>query len=154
MSRAQVGPSLYGGLFFTTLSTLMYEILLTWIFSVTMWYHLAFVAVSVALFGMTVGALIVHLAPRHFPNERTNERLAQASLLFGLTIVVSFVLQLQIPFDPEWSLIGVSSVALIYLVISVPFIFSGIVVCLSLTRSPHQVSRLYAVDLVGPRWGR
>ena len=55
MSRAQVGPTVYGGLFFTTLSTLMYEILLTRIFSVTMWYHFAFVAVSLALFGLTVG---------------------------------------------------------------------------------------------------
>ena len=53
--RPPVGLSTYGGLFFTTLSTLMYEILLTRIFSVTMWYHFAFVAVSVALFGMTVG---------------------------------------------------------------------------------------------------
>jgi len=32
----------------------MYEILLTRIFSVTMWYHFAFVAISVALFGMTL----------------------------------------------------------------------------------------------------
>lgn len=31
----------YIGLFLITLSTLMYEILLTRIFSVTMWYHFA-----------------------------------------------------------------------------------------------------------------
>ncbi|HJQ99196.1 MAG TPA: hypothetical protein VJ826_12865, partial [Candidatus Polarisedimenticolaceae bacterium] len=46
----------YLGLFMVALSTLMYEILLTRIFSVTMYYHFAFVAVSVAMFGMTVGA--------------------------------------------------------------------------------------------------
>jgi hypothetical protein len=45
------------------LSTLMYEILLTRIFSVTMLYHFAFVALSVAMFGMTVGALLVYLLP-------------------------------------------------------------------------------------------
>ncbi|HDH52978.1 MAG TPA: hypothetical protein ENH24_00650, partial [Nitrospirae bacterium] len=47
------------GLFLTTLSTLMYEILLTRIFSVTMWYHFAFMSISIAMFGMTLGALIV-----------------------------------------------------------------------------------------------
>ncbi len=151
--RQQVGLSTYGGLFFTTLSTLMYEILLTRIFSVTMWYHFAFVAVSVALFGMTVGALIVYLAPQHFPVELTKERLSQASLLFSVAIVLSFMTQLVIPFDPEWSLVSVYSVAFTYLVISVPFIFSGVIVSLVLTRFAHQVSRLYAVDLVGAALG-
>jgi hypothetical protein len=151
--RPQVKLTTYGGLFFTTLSTLMYEVLLTRIFSVTMWYHFAFVAVSIALFGMTVGALIVHLLPHRFPVELTKERLFQASLLFSVSIVVSFVTQLAIPFDPEWSLLGVYSIAFTYLVISVPFIFSGIVVSLTLTRFAYQVSRLYSVDLVGAALG-
>jgi hypothetical protein len=65
--QPQVGPTVYGGLFFTTLSTLMHEILLTRIFSVKIWYHFAFVAVSVSPFGMTVGALIIYLSPQRFP---------------------------------------------------------------------------------------
>jgi hypothetical protein len=153
LERTRAGVGTYAGLFFVTLSTLMYEILLTRIFSVTMWFHFAFVAVSVALFGMTVGALIVYLLPGRFPHERTKERLAQASLLFSLSIVVSFVTQLSIPFDPQWSVIGVYSVVFTYLVISVPFIFSGVAVCLSLTRFPSQVGRLYAADLVGAALG-
>ena len=60
-------PSVYGGLFLVTLATIMYEIALTRIFSVTMWYHFAFVAISVAMFGMTVGALVVYLRPGWFP---------------------------------------------------------------------------------------
>lgn len=151
--RRHVGLSIYAGLFFTTLSTLMYEILLTRIFSVTMWYHFAFVAVSVALFGMTVGALIVYLVPGSFPVELTKERLSEASLLFSVSIVLSFMTQLAIPFDPQWTVTGVYSVAFTYLVISVPFIFSGIIVSLVLTRFPHQVSRLYAADLVGAALG-
>ena len=50
-----IGWRSYGGLFFVTLATLMYEILLTRIFSVTMWYHFAFLAISIVLFGMTAG---------------------------------------------------------------------------------------------------
>jgi hypothetical protein len=55
-NRSQATAGTYAGLFMVSFSTLMYEVLLTRIFSVTMWYHFAFVAVSVALFGMTVGA--------------------------------------------------------------------------------------------------
>ncbi len=147
------GAGVYGGLFFTTLSTLTYEILLTRIFSVTMWYHFAFVAVSLALFGMTAGALLVHLLPKRFPPNLTNRYLFYSTLLFSLTIVVSFILHLQIPFDPGWSFQSVALVSLTYVVISVPFVFSGITVCLALTRFPQQVSRLYAVDLVGAALG-
>ena len=56
-------PGVYAGLFLVTLATITYEIALTRIFSITMWYHFAFVAISVAMFGMTVGALIVYCGP-------------------------------------------------------------------------------------------
>ncbi len=152
-ATARATSAIYGGLFFTTLSTLMYEILLTRIFSVTMWYHFAFVAVSVALFGMTVGAITVHLLPERFAQQDTRDRLAQASVLFSATIVISFLTQLVIPFDARWALTSMYSTVLIYFVISVPFIFSGITVALTLTRFPDQVSRLYAADLVGAGLG-
>ena len=141
------------GLFLTTMATLTYEVLLTRIFSVTMWYHFAFIAVSVALFGLTVGALIVHLRPTTFPPERTNERLAQAAVLFSVSIALTFVTQLAIPFNPEWSFIGVYSSALLFAIISIPFIFSGIVVALALSRFQSEVGRLYAADLAGAGLG-
>jgi hypothetical protein len=143
----------YGGLFFTTLSTLMYEVLLTRIFSVTMWYHFAFVAVSVALFGMTVGALIVHLLPKFFDKRRLPDQLALSTLLFSVSMVLSFAAHLQIQFQPAWSFSGVGLSALTYIVISVPFIFSGVAVSLTLTRYASQVSRLYAFDLAGAALG-
>ena len=75
--------AVFAGLFLVTLATLMYEIALTRIFSVTMWYHFAFVAISVAMFGMTVGALVVYLRPAWFPAERITQGLGLGSLLFG-----------------------------------------------------------------------
>ena len=47
----------YAGVGLISLATIVFEIMLTRIFSVTMWNHFAFVAVSIAMFGMTVGAL-------------------------------------------------------------------------------------------------
>ena len=41
-------------LFLVALATVMFEVLLTRVFSLTMWYHFAFMAISIAMFGMTV----------------------------------------------------------------------------------------------------
>src|SRR5215470_19700120 len=90
----------YAGLFLVTLATIVYEIALTRIFSVTMWYHFAFVAISVAMFGMTVGALVVYLRPGWFPAERLSHGLGLSALLFGVTIVLSLLTQLIVPFAP------------------------------------------------------
>ncbi|HEY8527873.1 MAG TPA: hypothetical protein VIL48_23115 [Acidimicrobiales bacterium] len=146
-------PATYAGLFIVTLTTLMYEIVLTRIFSVAMWYHFAFVAISVALFGMTAGALIVHLRPRWFRDEMVKQQMWRFSLLYAVSVAVAFVVQLAIPFVPHMTMAGVSSIVLTCVVISVPFVCSGVVVCLALTRFPKKVNRLYAADLVGAGLG-
>src|ERR671917_2285314 len=91
----------YAGLFMVTLATLMYEIGLTRIFSVTMWYHFAFVAISVALFGMTLGALLVYLLPHRFPEAGVKRQLWLFSLLFAVSLAICFAVQLSFPFLPR-----------------------------------------------------
>jgi hypothetical protein len=147
------GPSTYVGLFFIALATLMHEILLTRIFSATMVYHFAFVALSVAMFGMTVGALIVYLAPRTFRRDRLRDRMALVSTLFPVILVVSFLTELSIPFRTELSIVPIYAMAVTYLVISLPFVASGVVICLALTSFPRRIGRLYAVDLTGAAVG-
>jgi hypothetical protein len=146
-------PITYAGLFVVTLTTLMYEIVLTRIFSVAMWYHFAFVAISVALFGMTAGALVVHMRPQWFHDEVVKRRMWQFSLAYAVSVAGAFIVQLAIPFVPHFTMAGVSSVALTCVVISVPFVCSGVVVCLALTRFPNRVNRLYAADLIGAGLG-
>lgn len=143
----------YIGLFMVALATLMYEILLTRIFSVTMLYHFAFVALSVAMFGMTVGALIVYLCPRIFIPARLHQWLAVAALAFPVAMVLSFLTQLSVPFRLHPSIVAIYAIGFTYAVIAVPFVVSGIVVCLSLTGFPSRVSRLYAADLAGAAVG-
>ena len=145
----------YIGLGLVTLSTLMYEILLTRIFSVTMWYHYAFAAISIAMFGMTVGALVVYLWPSFFLPARVKSQMGLSALLFSLMMVSSFTIHLFIPLRDlnASSPAALGFLTLNYSVISVPFVFGGICVCLALTRFPRQVSRLYAVDLAGAGTG-
>jgi len=68
-----------GGLFFLSAGTLMYEIVLTRLLSVLSWYYLAFVSVSMAMLGMTAGALFVQLRPHLFPRRLVASRLRQFS---------------------------------------------------------------------------
>lgn len=152
-STAIVTKITYSGIFLVALSTLMYEILLTRIFSVTLGYHFAFMAVSLAMFGMTVGAIIVYLFPSKFPAEKIDEVLAKHSFLFSLFTVISFLIHLSIPFIHQISLLGISVTVFIYTEISVPFIFSGICISLLLTRFPEKINKLYAADLIGASVG-
>src|SRR5213595_1091682 len=149
----RASTSTYVGLFLVTLSTLMFEILLTRIFSVTMLYHFAFVALSLAMFGMTVGALVVYLLPRFFTPDRLADRLAIASVLFPIAMVGSFLTELSIPFRIHPSVVAVYAIFLTYVVLTIPFIVSGVIVCLALTGYPARVSRLYAADLAGAALG-
>ena len=149
----RAGAPTFAGLFLVTLSTLSYQLLLTRTFSVTMYYHFAFVAISVTMFGMAVGALLVFLRPHVFQLERTDRHLATAASAFAITIVLSYLTHLAIPFLLESSLVAIYALVFTYAALSVPFIASGVVVSLALTRFPSQVSALYAADLAGAALG-
>jgi len=118
-----------------------------------MYYHFAFVAISVAMFGMTCGALMVYLFPSFFSRERVRFCLATASIGFAVAIVLSLLTHLAIPFRTDLSFVTVYAIALNYFILSVPFMLSGVVVCLALTKFPKQLSSLYAVDLGGAALG-
>jgi hypothetical protein len=58
------------GLFLVCMCVLMLQIVETRILSVISFYHLAFFAISIAMFGMTAGSLIVYFNPMFFAPER------------------------------------------------------------------------------------
>ncbi len=141
------------GLFLITFATLTYQLLLTRTFSVTMYYHFAFVAISVTMFGMAVGSVAVFLRPARFPPSGVGGQLAAWSAAFAVTTVLSYLTHLSIPFVLDGSVVTVFGLALTYVALSVPFVCSGIVVSIALTRFPRQVSALYAADLCGAALG-
>ena len=143
----------YTGLFLITLATLMYELFITRIFSVTLWYHFAFVAVSVAMLGMTVAAVYVYLHPHVFTREHAPRHLSLSALAFSFSTVIGILTHLTVPFVQVPSLIGLYSGILAFGLVAVPFFFSGITVCVALTKFPRQVPLLYAADLAGAALG-
>jgi predicted membrane-bound spermidine synthase len=143
------------GIFLVSMAALMFEVLMTRVFSVTMWYHYAFAAISIAMFGLTVGANLVYLFPSYFRLEKSKYHLALYAFNFSLAMGLCFLAYLCIPFiDPkENTLVDFFSVGLVYFVISIPFVFVGICICLALTRFPSQISTLYSFDLMGAALG-
>src|SRR5215468_8076565 len=119
-------------LFIVCASTLMYEVVLTRLLSVVSWYYLAFVSISMAMFGMTAGALSVQLRPDLFGNTMIRRRLAQCALAMAISMPLALLTMLAIPIDISLSLTTVFSFLLFSAVIAVPFFFSGMVVCISL----------------------
>src|SRR3989441_6773952 len=138
--------STYIGLFLTTLSLLQFELFLTRIFSVTMWYHFAFMAISLAMFGLAAGAIFIELMKK----GKAHAMLANFGLLFALTSAICFAAQLYIPIDPEKEIVWT---ALAFILAAIPFVFAGMVVCVALTRFPDHTGSLYAADLAGSAAG-
>jgi hypothetical protein len=145
-SRSEPTGFTYAGLFLTTLSLLQLELFLTRIFSVTMWYHFAFMAISLAMFGLAAGAVLVEVMKK----RDAHRSLANIGLLFALSSAVCFTAQLYIPADPESRL---AWTALAFVLISIPFVFAGMAVCVALTRFPTHTGSLYAADLAGSAAG-
>jgi spermidine synthase len=143
----------YAGLFVLALASITHQILLTRIFSVTSWYHFAFVAVSIAMFGMTVGAVIVFVLPRLFPPGGVSRQVAVVATAYPVLLVLTFLTQLSVPFIVHLSVVGVYSITFVYAVVALPFVASGVCICLILTRYPGHVSQLYAADLAGAALG-
>jgi SAM-dependent methyltransferase len=143
----------YIGLSLICAGTLMYEVVLTRMLSVLCWYYLAFVSISMAMFGMTAGALAIQLLPKWFKPSDVSSRLAQAAFAMAVSMPVALVVMLAVPLGISKAVETLFSFLLFSAVIAVPFFFSGVVVCLSLTRTPLPVGRVYFADLLGAAVG-
>ncbi len=144
----------YTGLFITTSSILMLQLLQTRILSAVTWYHLAFLSISTAMLGMTVGSIYVYLKPEKFMKEQFFQNLAWYSIASALTIVFAFAIQIiLLPSINSSGILGVLTWVQIVFFMTIPFFFSGIVVALALTRSPFPWGQVYAVDLLGAASG-
>lgn len=147
--------SIYYAIFLLSLAGLALENSLTRIFSITMWYHYAFMAISVAMLGMSTGAVKVYLAG--FASKTDDELeilISKYSRLFAFSLIFSLLTLLSIPFVPRPTGIGYFTTALIYAVAAVPFYFEGVAVSLILaTKYIKQANRLYAADLAGAAAG-
>lgn len=144
------------GIFLLSFSTLLFELSLTRVFSVTLWYHFGFLIISTALLGFGVAGVVLSLWKKLREEYDLDKSLAWLSVCVTLSITVCFWLMQQIPFDPF--ALYTDSMQLLYMpltytVVSVPFFFAGLALSLLFTRFATGVNRLYAFDLAGAALG-
>ena len=144
------------GLFLICMCVLMTQIIETRILSVISWYYLAFLSISMAMFGMTAGSLFVYFKEQWFPAERFFENLAWISSAFAIAVEVSALLLISTVLmtggKPEFLMVVLFWFKLI-VVLAAPYVFAGMAISLALTRSPWPIPLVYGVDLTGAAIG-
>ncbi len=134
------------GIFLISASGLMLEVTLTRIFSVTIWYHYAFVAISVALFGWGLGGFFLHILKEKKILKSTPGSLATASVLFSFSIPIFLWIIIGLPATPNY--LG------LYFITSVtPFFLAGIVLAQAFDIFRELTGKLYVADLIGASFG-
>jgi hypothetical protein len=151
--RPGYAPSIYLGTFLIAAATLALEVTLTRLLSVTTWYHLAFFAVSIAMLGMTAGAVTVYLKPKWFASSRIGSAAGKACLGYALVIPLTLKVLCVAPVDVSLSLRGLLSLFVVSLVSLLPFYFSGAAITAVITRSRLPIGKVYASDLAGASLG-
>jgi predicted membrane-bound spermidine synthase len=112
-------------------------------FSIILWYNYAFMAISIAFFGLGIGALVIHLIKHKIKTENLPSKILQSSIAFAISLpVFLFLIGYTIP--PSTSFIY-----LFFLVASTPFFFAGMSMALIYLAMPREVTKLYFVDLAG-----
>ncbi len=145
-------PQIYLCVALTTMATLLVELSITRIFSVVLYYHFAFLAISIALFGLGAGGVFSYVvagwkAPLFL-------KLGRLSALNSLLVVVALVVILaqkgdvgDLGWGTFWKL------AAIYFTTALPFFVSGAIVSLAISETIERVNRVYFFDLLGAAAG-
>jgi len=156
----KITKHLLAGVFLISSGALALEVVLTRIFSVTMWYHFAFLAISMALMGSATAGVVLYFFPRLREPQAAQKWIGRAAAVLAIIVPVVFLIYLRIPFAPVLmnrdgglAFDQLAWLAVIYMLLSAPFFLSGSVLALTLAGWPGDAGRVYAADLVGAALG-
>ena len=124
---------IFFGIALITLSVLMPELSLTRLFSATMYYHFAFMAISLALFGSGASGVFIYIVQRGLEPERTGHWLSVAAMLFAISNLFALYVILANPLTFETGAENYYRLARIYGASALPFFFAGCAVTLAIT---------------------
>ncbi|MEM3084512.1 MAG: hypothetical protein QXU32_12100 [Nitrososphaerales archaeon] len=136
----------FAGVFLVSMSGLTLEIAITRIFSAAIWYHHAFLAVSLALLGLGSSGLFLHFRTKYSHGNWAGNLAILSSISIAVSIpIVMFVmhaLSSQVQYLP------------LFLIISaIPFFFIGLVIASAFNAFAHAAGKLYFADLIGASLG-
>jgi hypothetical protein len=132
-----------------SLASLLLELALTRLFSVVLFYHFAFFAISVALLGLGSGGVFAHIRREWLERFGLRTLGAWLCLLNSIFILVSVEVVLHTPVSLEVTRRNFGKLTIIYLAAAVPFFLTGLLFSVLFARSSGHISHLYGADLAG-----
>jgi len=127
----------------------MTELSLTRIFSVTMYYHFAFMAISIALFGLSASGVYVFLTRDRWRDVPTDRLLAVHAVAFSLVTLLALAVLVRMRIGLSYTPANIALMSVLYLLSALPFFAGGAAVSIAISRLRANVNAVYAADLLG-----
>ncbi len=137
------------GVLLMSFASLLLELSLTRLFSVILFYHFAFLAISIALLGLGAGGVFAYLRKDWLARWSTRALGARIGLINGAAIVL--VLEADLHFSVALNITAgnLARLTAIYLVSAIPFFLTGLFLSVAFARRSGSIAHLYAGDLSG-----
>jgi spermidine synthase len=149
-SRTEVPETtLMAGLALTSFATLLLELALTRLFSVVLFYHFAFLAISIALLGLGAGGVFAYLLKNRLASSGTRALAAWVCMANAAAVVIVLEIVLHIRVALDVSSMNFLRLTAIYLTSAIPFFLTGLLFSVVFAREPQRIPRLYGADLCG-----
>src|SRR5580704_12479535 len=141
--------TLLAGLALTSFSALLLELALTRLFSVVLFYHFAFLAISIALLGLGAGGVFAYLWKSRLAKFETREIAARLCAANAFVVIAVLEVVLHVPVSLDVSEKNFLRLTVFYLCAAIPFFLTGLLFSTVFAREPHRIPRLYGADLSG-----
>jgi spermidine synthase len=150
-STTETSPerSLLAGVAISSFAALLLELALTRLFSVVLFYHFAFLAISIALLGLGSGGVFAYLGKNWLVRFSTRTLLSWLCVINAATVPVVLEIVLHVPVSLSLSRVNLLRLTAIYLASAVPFFVTGLEFPILFARESRHISRLYGADLLG-----
>ncbi|MBW1889242.1 MAG: hypothetical protein JRI93_01765 [Deltaproteobacteria bacterium] len=147
--------TIYPAVFLLSSSSIIFEILLVRIFSISQWNHLAFMVISMALFGFAASGTLLSMrvnGGRLICTGRGNPHIRLYVLLYSVTALASFLILNRLPLD--YLMLPVAPRQILFLLmacllIAIPFFFTGMVLSSAYMLMPKKSGIIYFLNMAG-----
>src|SRR6478672_7522626 len=114
------------GMALCSFAALLLELALTRLFSVVLFYHFAFLAISIALLGLGAGGVFAYLRKDWLTRFETRNLAAWLCVINALLIPVVLEVVLHTPVSLELSKANFLRLTAIYVASAIPFFLTGL----------------------------
>jgi len=148
-ARKTGNRALLAGIGLSSFAALLLELALTRLFSVVLFYHFAFLAISIALLGLGAGGVFAYLKKTWLTRFETRNLAAWLSVANALLIPFVLDVVLRTPVSLELSQSNFLRLTVIYIASAIPFFLTGLQFSIIFARESGHIPRLYGADLCG-----